>query len=248
MKKIINWLNTKIGQAVFWTVFPVVAFVILSALIKFLMMYFVQFFNEWQNIVANPIFVASYTVIFYLSLLAVLYFVPTKIFKMELTKESLGVSKEMTWSDMALGFVGFVVSMILAGILTAILAALFPTFNASQAQNLGFGGLVRPHEFAIAFACVVLLPSIIEELIFRGIIYGETRKINFWFAIILTSVLFGAAHQQLNVAVTTFAMSLVMCWTREKLTESIWAGVVLHFIKNSVAFVIIYILPNLMLG
>ena len=49
MKKTINWLNTKIGQAVFWTVFPVVAFVILSALIKFLMMYFVQFFNEWQK-------------------------------------------------------------------------------------------------------------------------------------------------------------------------------------------------------
>ena len=248
MKKAINWLNTKIGQAVFWTVFPVVTFVILSALIRFGMLYLVQFFDNWQDIVANPIFVAFYTVIFHLSLLVVLYFAPIKIFKMKLTKESLGISKEMTWTDIGLGIVGFIISMILAGVLMAILALIFPNFNASQSQNLGFGGLVRPYEFAIAFACIAVIPSIVEELIFRGIIYGETRKINFWFAIILTSVLFGAAHQQLNVAATTFAMSFVMCWTREKLTESIWAGVVLHFVKNSVAFVIVYMLPHLMLG
>jgi membrane protease YdiL (CAAX protease family) len=122
-----------------------------------------------------------------------------------------------------------------------------PNFNINQAQKIGFMGLVKPYEFILAFICVVILPSIVEELIFRGIMYGELRKISVLWAVILVSVLFGAAHGQLNVAITTFAMSLVMCFTREKLTDSIWAGMVLHFIKNAIGFVIIFTMPGLWL-
>ena len=58
-------------------------------------------------------------------------------------------------------------------------------------------------------------------------------------AIFLVSLLFGVVHLQWNVGVNVFAMSVVLCGLRE-ITGTIYSGIVLHILKNGIAFYILY--------
>ena len=57
---------------------------------------------------------------------------------------------------------------------------------------------------------------------------------------ILTSIVFAFLHGQWNVAVTVFALSLILCSMRE-ITGTIWSGVLLHMLSNGIAFYLLYI-------
>ena len=88
---------------------------------------------------------------------------------------------------------------------------------------------------------------IAEEFIFRGYLFGKLRNnIPLCVVIFNTSVLIGAIHGKWNVGVDTFALSIVMCSFRE-VTGSIWAGVLLHMLKNSVAFYFLFINTSLLI-
>ena len=72
------------------------------------------------------------------------------------------------------------------------------------------------------------------------------REVSPWLAIILVSLMFGAAHGQWNVGITTFTMSVIMCLIREKLTDTIWAGIILHMLKNAIAFYFLFMAPEIL--
>ena len=55
------------------------------------------------------------------------------------------------------------------------------------------------------------------------------------------SILFGVVHMQWNVGVNVFAMSVVLCGLRE-ITGTIYSGILVHMIKNGLAFYYLYIL------
>ena len=59
-------------------------------------------------------------------------------------------------------------------------------------------------------------------------------------ATFITSVAFGAMHGQWNVGVNVFAMSIVLCLMRE-ITGSIYSGILMHMLKNMIAFYVLYI-------
>ena len=103
--------------------------------------------------------------------------------------------------------------------------------------------MIHSWQFLMAFISIVVITPFVEEIIFRGMIYGQLRKINIPLAIFLTSLLFGIVHFQLNVGITVFVMSVIMCLIREKITKTIWSGIVIHMIKNGIAFAILYIYP-----
>ena len=83
---------------------------------------------------------------------------------------------------------------------------------------------------------------ICEELIFRGWLYGKLRaKIPAFPAIVLVSLLFALVHGQWNVGVIVFAMSVINCLIRE-LTGTVYGGILVHIIRNSIAFYGLFIL------
>ena len=47
-------------------------------------------------------------------------------------------------------------------------------------------------------------------------------------------------HGQWNVGINVFAMSIVLCVMRE-ITGSIYSGILLHMLKNMLAFYLLYI-------
>jgi len=136
----------------------------------------------------------------------------------------------------------FVLYFVASTVFTILATKFIPGFKVDQAQDIGFSDVTKPAELIATFVGLVILTPIFEEIIFRGVLFrGLRRRLPFWFAAVLTSLAFATAHLQLNVAVDTFALSLVLCYLVEK-SDSVIPGMLLHAVKNTLAFVLLFIL------
>lgn len=204
---------------------------------------------------SQPVWTAVYSALSYVLALLLIILVPAKIKKrrkkgIDLTtnKTELGLKDWPTWTDIGLAPIGFMVYLLLAaGLVT--LFSVFPWFDAEQAQDVGFSFYITGADRVIAFFTLVVIAPIAEEIIFRGWLYGKLREkfsqktSETWSVLIsmfLVSVLFGVLHMQWNVGVNVFAMSIVLCGLRE-ITGTIYSGILLHIIKNGVAFYLLFI-------
>jgi len=120
------------------------------------------------------------------------------------------------------------------------LLILIPSYNANQAQPVGYNS-VSGLGLVLAFISLVVLTPLGEEILFRGVLYqGLKTKLNVILAAIVTSLLFGLAHAQWNVGVDTFVLSLAAIYLYEKY-QSLWFPIGLHAIKNFIAFIMIFV-------
>ena len=190
----------------------------------------------------KPVWSGVYSLLSYVIALLLIVLVPPKIIKKAKppTREGLGLKGLPTWTDIGLSPVGYIVSTLLAMGLVWLFS-LFPWFNAEQSQATGFSPFMAGGEKIIAFLVLVVLAPIVEEIIFRGWLYGKLRaRMSMVPAILIVSVLFGLMHFQWNVGVNVFALSVVLCILRE-ITGTIYAGILTHMIKNGVAFYLLYV-------
>ena len=192
-----------------------------------------------ENLQTNTIN-AIYQGITYAFSMAVIIALPWKFFRNKTNRDELGLRGLPTCTDILLSPVAFCVAIVASGILTYILMAILPGIDWEQAQNVGFHNLHQLPDFCIAFFCLVILAPVCEEIIFRGWLYGKLRaKMKALPAILFVSLLFAIMHGQINVGVTVFAMSIVLCIQRE-LTGTIWSGILMHMIKNAIAFYFLF--------
>ncbi len=140
----------------------------------------------------------------------------------------------------AVYFAGYIVIIMIASRLSTLI-------DVDQTQKIGFEGAYGA-QLWLVFVSLVVLPPIGEEIMFRGFLFSSLRqKYHFVVAAIVTSILFGVAHLQFGsgapllwvAAIDTFVLSMVLCYLREK-TNSIWPSILLHAIKNAVAFVALF--------
>lgn len=164
-------------------------------------------------------------------------------------RNSLGLSGWPTWTDIGLCLVGFVAYLFLALVLTKIFE-FFPWFDSGEAQEISFSRYLFGFDRLMAFLTLVILAPIVEEVLFRGWLYGKMRKtlskeftnaLSMMISMFLTSLFFGIVHLKWNVGVNVFAMSIVLCGMRE-ITGTIYAGMLTHMVKNGLAFYLIYVL------
>lgn len=168
---------------------------------------------------------------------------------MTISREELGLEDLPTWTDIGLAPVGFIAQLLLAMGLTAIFSQ-FAWFDASEVQDVGFNSLLLGTDRLVAFLTLVVIVPVAEEVIFRGWLYGKLRTItsvrttnvvSITISALLVSILFAIVHGQWNVGVNVFALSLVACMLRE-ITGTIYAGILVHMIKNGVAFYLLYVM------
>ena len=171
-----------------------------------------------------------------------------------MSREELGLKGWPTWTDIGLALVGFFAYMLLAAGVLALFVwmhdiGVFPWFEVEEAQDVGFNVLNSGLDKIVAFITLVVVAPIAEEIIFRGWLYGKLRRkfseklsnvAGMILSILLVSVLFGMVHLQWNVGVNVFALSVVLCSLRE-ITGTIYAGILLHMLKNGVAFYFLYV-------
>jgi len=142
--------------------------------------------------------------------------------------------------DLGYALVGYIIYMLIA-LFVSGLVRLIPGVDLDQKQELGLD-TVSQSLLPLVFIALVIMPPLVEEILFRGFLYGRLRhhKLSPLFAAIITSVAFGVVHGQLNVAIDTFVLSMVMIYMLEK-RKSLWVTITIHALKNAVAFLALFV-------
>ena len=78
-----------------------------------------------------------------------------------------------------------------------------------------------------------LLPALLEEWLFRGVMEGLLAPYGDGAAIVGQAVLFAAAHGSAEAKIYAFAMGLVFGWAVEH-TGRLWPGMGLHCLNNCI--------------
>lgn len=164
------------------------------------------------------------------------------------TRKQIGLTKP-SWYDPLFALMALVVYYGLY-LLAVAAVTLFVSINTDQQQNVGFNNVTGTEALILTFISLVILPPIVEEITFRGVLYGGLRRrFNPILAALGTSCLFAAPHLLESdsgqgllwvAGIDTFVLSLVLCYLREK-TGRVWAGMGVHALKNGVAFISLFI-------
>jgi len=194
----------------------------------------------------ESVFSSVVSVIIYALTLLIVIGLPWWVRNYQTTKKDIGLTRLLTWSDLGLAPAGFIIYFLATAIVSFGVSKLIPGIDLSQAQQTGFDHLSRYYEYVLAFVTLIVLAPIAEEVLFRGYLYGRLRRIlPLWLAILITSALFGFVHGQWNVGIDVFILSIVLCCLRE-VTGNIWAGILLHMMKNGLAFYLLFINPDIL--
>ncbi len=86
-------------------------------------------------------------------------------------------------------------------------------------------------EFIMSVISTALVPAFAEEFAFRGLALNYLRKHGDAFAILTSSLLFGAMHGNTTQIVFAFLLGLIFAFVDVK-TNSIIPSVIIHFINN----------------
>lgn len=152
------------------------------------------------------------------------------------------------WTKYLKVLVIFLAYIITSQIVYAVVAALFSNvIDLHEQQDLGFtaSSLVEPYQYVLAFFMLVVLPPVFEEILFRGYLFGRlNKKMGFWLSTLVTSFVFGLVHFNWSVSIDVFVLSLFLCYLRRD-SGSIVPGMLLHGMKNGLAYFLLFIAPLL---
>jgi len=100
----------------------------------------------------------------------------------------------------------------------------------------------EPFTVIATLLVAVLVAPICEETFFRGFVFpGLAQALPIWGAIVSSALLFGLAHADLGSFVVLVAIGIVLAVVRWR-TDSLWPGVVVHTLNNTISFVSILVL------
>jgi len=116
--------------------------------------------------------------------------------------------------------------------------SLLGNWNPSDEQGLVPDGWdsSRAGAFVAFFLVVTLVAPAIEELTYRGLGVGLLEPYGSTLAIVLTGVLFGAAHGLLVGFPILAFFGIVVAWLRVR-TDSVYPGMLLHATFNGIALI-----------
>lgn len=203
------------------------------------------------HIITYPWVNSLYIILSDIIALLIIILVPHKIFKSkESIRKSLGLLELPKWKDLLIAPIGYFAYLFLSYLLFRIFS-IFSWFNPEQAQNLGYTySLLFGMDRIVTLLALLVIVPVVEEVIFRGFLYGHLKKLLLkklkksaeLFSIIISTLIvslaFALLHGQWNVGLDVFAMSVVLCIMRE-ITGSIYPGILLHIIKNTLAFFVL---------
>ncbi len=156
----------------------------------------------------------------------------------------LAISRRFKGKMFAWALYGWLLYFLTSAAAALVLSLInLPGVNLQQQQEVGFQNLANGFEYIAAFVALVVVAPIFEETIFRGYLFGRIRqRSGFWLSAIVTSLTFALLHGQVNVGIDVFILSMFLSMLRERF-DSIWPGVMVHALKNGLAYTFLFILP-----
>lgn len=86
--------------------------------------------------------------------------------------------------------------------------------------------------------CVGIFGPLVEEVLFRGMVFGKLRRaFSFWPAALISGAIFGLYHMNLVQGIYAGVFGIILAYVFEK-TETIWGCYLLHAFFNLSSYVI----------
>ena len=96
--------------------------------------------------------------------------------------------------------------------------------------------------FVVGVLIIAIVPAFLEEFTYRGIFYNTYRLGAGFGAALLSGLLFGLVHGNLNQFTYAFVLGVIFALIVEA-TDSIWSTMIVHALVNAMSVVTIYGLP-----
>lgn len=141
--------------------------------------------------------------------------------------------------ELGIGVLGtlaaFIASTVVGGIIEAI------THAKPQEQIISLFEKLPAADIPVAVVTAVLIAPLAEELIFRGFLYNAVKHyLRAPAAIIVSSVLFAAAHGDLRLIPELGTAAIIFTCVYEY-TGCMWANILCHALFNSIATIAIFV-------
>ena len=197
-------------------------------------------------IINETVFNAAGSAVIYALSIILIIGAPWLIKKRKTSRQEVGLNVLPRWIDFLWTPAGMIIYLILTSLVTALATYLLPFIDYNQAQETGYSQIATRPEYFLAFISLVIIAPIAEEVLFRGYLLAKLKKYApVWLAVLLTSLLFGIVHFQWNVGIDVFVLSLVLCFLR-LVSGSLWPSIMLHMLKNGIAFYFLFVNPALL--
>ncbi len=149
-----------------------------------------------------------------------------------------GASCVWLFAAVALGFVALFLSGLIAALVQMLLG--LPSTNPQAPFIEPAGSNPLTATAMVLFAG--LLAPFAEELLFRGVIYNWLRgRWSVAPAILVSSLLFGAAHLDITVGSAAFVLGIILALAYEE-SRSLLPNVLIHAMNNTLKLVLLYVL------
>lgn len=140
-------------------------------------------------------------------------------------------------------------TIILVIIFTYLMMPLLNIINALSmffASNFIAGTLTNAvgGNFLIGFLLIAILPGLVEEITYRGVIYNSFKGERPLKAMVLSGLVFGAMHMNFNQFIYAAFLGIVMALLIEA-TNSIISTMIMHIVFNGHSVVLMYMLPKI---
>ncbi|KGL40318.1 CPBP family intramembrane glutamic endopeptidase [Listeria booriae] len=130
-----------------------------------------------------------------------------------------------------LGFVALLIGQTIA----ISIMSMFGVGGASQNTEM-LGEMARAVPIVVVFTSV--LAPILEEIVFRKIIFGElASRLNIHVAAVISSLFFGLMHMELSYLLVYVVIGLMLCYMYTK-TKRIAVPIAAHMLMNIIAMII----------
>ncbi len=199
----------------------------------------------------NAVESASAAALGYALAIAIVVGSPLLVRKKKPDLKLLGIHRLPTWSDIGLGILALLPYLLLASAVVWLGTDVLRFINPEVGQEISFTNLYSRTEYVLAFLTLVVVAPFAEELLFRGYFQGlTTKKAGKVAGVLVVALVFGLLHLpgftetglvlQWGAAADTFSLGIIVGVLR-LLTGSIWSGVVLHAMKNAIAYYFLFI-------
>ena len=137
-----------------------------------------------------------------------------------------------------------VVLVIMAGFGVCMFSDLIATFVSDLIHNAGLKELnaeqpvsAAPFDFVLNVLCTAMMPAMVEEFVFRGVVMQPLRRYGEHFAVWSSAIIFGLMHGTLTSFAFAFPVGVILGYAAV-LTGSLWPGIVIHFLNNFYAVIV----------
>lgn len=100
-------------------------------------------------------------------------------------------------------------------------------------------------QYFVALICIAVVPAIVEEFLFRGVILRGYERMGRKAGVIMSGLLFALLHMSIVSLPSIILLGIIISYLVQ-ISDSIVTGMIYHFTNNAIAVTLVYISNNLL--